>query len=134
VILDKLIIHAPEMIDKAICATAFDVAANAIAKAKVDTGAMKASIFIKTSKGSDISEAEQATNYMNPDAEFSDPTPGKPPLMHAYIAPGVNYAFYQEFGKPSQPNYTYRPFLTPAMEKAEEKFEKYMKKIFGELK
>jgi len=129
-VLQRLIKVSPEMVDKAIRATAFDVAANAINLAKVATGAMRASIFVKTSKGSDVSQAEQAANYMNPNTEFSDPTPGNPPLMTAYVAPGVNYAVFQEFGKPSQPNYPYKPFMTPAIENADRKFEEYLKKVF----
>jgi hypothetical protein len=45
--LDQLIKDAPEMVDKAIRATAFSVEASAKMLAAVDTGAMRASIFTK---------------------------------------------------------------------------------------
>jgi HK97 gp10 family phage protein len=49
--------------------------------------------------------------------------------MTAYVAPGVNYAYFQEFGTSKMAAH---PFLTPAVEKADEDFEKYMKQIFAE--
>ena len=43
--LEELVIKFPDMVDKAIRATAFDVEGNAKSMAAVDTGAMRASIF-----------------------------------------------------------------------------------------
>ena len=121
--LRELIQKAPDMVDEAIRATAFDVEAQAKALAAVDTGAMRSSIFTKTSKGSN------APSSLPGDVEFVDPTPGDPEKMKAYIAPGVEYAGFVEFGTSKQ---AAQPFLTPAIENADEKFEKYIKKVFGE--
>lgn len=132
-VLQRLIRECPEMVDKAIRATAFDVEAQAKDNAAVDTGAMRASIFTKTSKSSGYDAAAGAAEGANPGVEVNDPTPGDPPLMTAYVAPGVNYAMYVEFGLPNNENYPQQPFMTPAIENAEEKFTQYMKEVFGEL-
>jgi hypothetical protein len=143
VILDKLITHAPEMIDKAIRATAFDVEAKAKSLAAVDTGAMRASIFTSTHEESGFDAAGERVIGRNAMVEPVDPTPGKPPLMHAYVAPGVEYAAAVEFGRSRSVsvmgetidvNIAAQPFLTPAVEKAGESFEKHIKKVFGEIK
>jgi HK97 gp10 family phage protein len=120
--LDALISESPVKVDKAVRATAFDVQGVAVSLAAVDTGAMRASIFVKTHGGG---EQPQALG----DAEVSDPTPGNPPLMTAYIAPGVNYAGYVEFGTSRQ---AAQPFMTPAVEAAEDKFIQHIKAIFDE--
>jgi HK97 gp10 family phage protein len=128
--LDLLVAQFPTMVDKAIRATAFDVAGNAAGPGiAVDTGAMRASIFTKTHQGSNYSDAASAAQSLRPEAEIDDPTPTDCPLMTAYIAPGVNYAYFQEFGTSKMAAH---PFLTPAIEKADEDFEKYMKQVFAE--
>jgi HK97 gp10 family phage protein len=121
--LDELIAKSPEMVDKAIRSTTFDVEGNAKSAAAVDTGAMKASIFTKTSKGSNMPSSVPG------DAELNDPTPDTPPLMTAYVAPGVNYAAYVEFGTSKM---AAQPFMTPAVEKADAAFIRYMQQIFGD--
>jgi HK97 gp10 family phage protein len=120
--LDALIAESPVKVDKAVRATAFDVQGIAVSLAAVDTGAMRASIFVKTHGGG------QEPNALG-DAEVSDPTPGDPPLMTAYVAPGVNYAGYVEFGTPRM---AAQPFMTPAVEAAEDKFIQHIKDIFNE--
>ena len=127
--LDELVAKFPTMVDKAIRATAFDVGANARANAAVDTGAMKASIFTKTHFGSNFQDAGGEALGRNNEVEIDDPTPTDCPLMTAYIAPGVNYAYFQEFGTDRMAAH---PFLTPAIEKADADFEKYMKQIFAD--
>jgi HK97 gp10 family phage protein len=120
--LDTLIAESPVKVDKAVRATAFDVQGIAVSLAAVDTGAMRASIFVKTHGGG------QEPNALG-DAEVSDPTPGDPPLMTAYVAPGVNYAGYVEFGTDRM---AAQPFMTPAVEAAEDKFIQHIKDIFNE--
>lgn len=122
-VLDKLIKESPEMVDKAIRMTAFDIEAIAKSLAAVDTGAMRDSIFTKTSMGSNMPSSVIG------DRELHDPTPGEPPLMTAYIAPSVNYAYWVEFGTGKM---AAQPFMTPAVEKADESFAKHMKQIFEE--
>lgn len=128
--LDALIAKSPEMVDKAIVATAFDVAGLAAEFAPLQTGALKASIFVKTHSSNGFSAAESAASGMNPEAEIHDPTPDTPPLMTAYVAPGMNYAAYQEFGTSRMPAH---PFLTPAVETADDFFIYEIKKIFDEV-
>jgi hypothetical protein len=125
--LDALIAESPVKVDKAVRATAFDVQGIAVSLAAVDTGAMRASIFVKTHGGG------QEPNALG-DAEVSDPTPGDPPLMTAYVAPGVNYAGYVEFGHhaPDRTFISGQPFMTPAVEAAEDKFIQHIKDIFNE--
>lgn len=122
-VLDRLIAKSPEMMDKAVRATAFDVEGVAKQGAAVDTGAMRASIFTKTHQGSNMPAGVPG------DAELSDPTPGTPPLMTAYVAPGVNYAYWVEFGTTRM---SAQPFLTPAVEKADEFFITHLKQIFAD--
>jgi HK97 gp10 family phage protein len=130
-VLDRLIKESPEMVDKAVRATAFGVEADAKMLAAVDTGAMRASIFTVTSKSNGFGAASSAASSKRPDAEINDPTPGKPPLMTAYVAPGVNYAYYVEFGTGKM---AAQPFMTPAVEKADDNFSKNIQEIFGEFK
>lgn len=126
--LDQLIKDSPEMVDKAIRATAFDATRMAQNLAPYDTGALKASIFTSTSKESGFGAAMSAAEAKNPDVEINDPTPpGKPPLMTAYVAPGVNYAYWIEFGTGVM---SAQPFLTTAIEPAAETFVAYMKEVF----
>jgi hypothetical protein len=83
--LDALVIKFPEMVDKAIRATAFDVAGNAAGPGiAIDTGAMRASIFTKTHNGSNYADASSAAQSLRPGVEINDPTPATPPLMTAY--------------------------------------------------
>jgi HK97 gp10 family phage protein len=125
--LDQLIKDAPEMVDKAIRATAFSVEASAKMLAAVDTGAMRASIFTKTSRSNGFDAAGEGVIGKNAMVEPMDPTPTDCPLMTAYVAPGVNYAYWVEFGTGKM---AARPFLTPAVEKANETFVKQMQEVF----
>jgi HK97 gp10 family phage protein len=127
--LDQLVAQFPTMVDKAIRATAFDLTGNTRFLAPYDTGALQASIFTKTHFGSNFQDAGGEALGHNSEVEIDDPTPTDCPLMTAYIAPGVNYAYFQEFGTGRMAAH---PFLTPAIEKADEDFEKYMKQIFAE--
>ena len=134
-LLDELIEHSENMVDQAIRATAFEVAAIATSLAAVDTGAMRASIFVRTSDSNGFDQAKMEAEAMNPGSSAHDPTPtGSIKKGTAMIAPGMEYSAFVEFGlgQPAQ------PFLTPAMEKAEGAFVKYLKETFldpdGELK
>ena len=127
--LDLLVAQFPTMVDKAIRATAFDVQGNAQSMAAVDTGAMRASIFTKTHSSNGFEDAGGEALGHNNEVEIDDPTPTDCPLMTAYIAPGVNYAYFQEFGTSKMAAH---PFMTPAIEKADEDFDKYMKQVFAE--
>ena len=127
--LRELIEKSPEKVDAAIRETAFDAEAIAKANAAVDTGAMRASIFTKTSQGDNYGEAENDALEHNPDVTTLDPTPGVPPLMTAYVAPGVKYAGFVEFGTSKM---AAQPFMTPAIEKAEESFARHIAEQFNE--
>ena len=127
--LDALIRDVPELVDKAIRATAFDVEGVAKSLAAVDTGAMKASIFTKTHSSNGFDNASGAAGGLNPDTGIHDPTPSECPLMTAYVAPGVDYAYWQEFGTGKM---SAQPFLTPAIEKADGQFIGHIKQILNE--
>jgi HK97 gp10 family phage protein len=129
--LKELVKASPDFVDEAVRATAFEVEGIAKSKARWITGAMRASIFTKTSKSTNMAEALAAALGKNPASSPEDPTPGHPEKMHAYIAPGVYYAKFVEFGTKRK---AARPFLTPAVEKAAEIMEKHLKRIFGDFK
>lgn len=131
--LDELIANGPELVDKAIRATAFEVQgiAEGLIQAQdaIDTGATLNSGFTKTSKGSSFDTAAGKASGLRPDAEMVDGTPGDAKLMQAYISFATNYAIFIELGTHKMGA---RPFLGPATEKADEIFEKNIKRVFGE--
>lgn len=97
-------------VDQAVRKAAFDLAAHAKDLAPVDTGALKNSIWVLTSKDSTYGEALQAALARNPKAQAVSP-PAVPPPGTAYVGAGVHYAVYVEYGTRRM---AARPFMRPA--------------------
>jgi HK97 gp10 family phage protein len=129
-VLNRLIDENPKIVDKAIRSTAFDVERLSKRNAPWLTGALKNSIFTKTSQGSGFSQAASDASGKRPGVKLADPTPDCQ-LMEAYIAVGVNYGYFVEFGTGRM---SARPFMRPAAEEAPKMFQEYMVQYYGEFK
>lgn len=110
--------HLPEMIDalhqaagQVVKKTCFDIEARAKTAAPVDTGALKNSVYTVTSDSSDYS----AGGLPQVPAPADDQT--------GYVAVGMSYGIYQEYGTSHMPA---QPYLTPAAEGVRPAFEQAM--------
>ena len=111
--------HWPQAIDifdhvlgQVVRKAAFDIQAESASRAPVDTGFLKNSIYVVTSKSSDYGSGG-GTNLLPPvEAPLDDKT--------AYIAVGAKYGIYPEMGTVHMPA---RPYLGPAVEAVRPGFE-----------
>lgn len=128
--LDRLRKRLEPELSKAVRAIAFAIEAEAKVRAAVDTGAMRASIYVETVNKSGQQKAHG-------DAERKYPGPGKrtkkrrgpvpwikssPPAFHkleAIVVVGVEYGKHVEFGTHRMPA---RPFLIPAARSLKQAF------------
>ena len=110
--LEKLLKEAPEKVDTAVRATAFQVQAIAQSLSPVATGANRNSIYTKTSKG----------NAGSP-GELGDVLPAAS-VGVAYVGPSMEYSAFLEYGTSRMPA---RPYLTPAAEQAHNLFDAQIK-------
>ncbi len=115
-ILPEVALRMEEALDDIIRKSAFDIEARAKAKAPVQFGFLKSSIYVRTHHESTYGDAGQegdGTGVMLPEVE-------QPEKHHAVIAVGANYGIYQEFGTVHMPAH---PYLTPAAEEVRPEFE-----------
>lgn len=111
--LDRLLATMPEKRDEFVRAVAFRVQGRAQEIAPVLTGALKNSIFTKTTRYNGYGEAVMAALGSNVKASISDdPTPMAQTGV-AYVAPAVEYAYWVEFGTSRRAAH---PYLLPALE------------------
>lgn len=91
-----------------------------------DTGAMKVSVSVVTSLGSDYAANVAEAAALNPAAAFADEIQLSGPQDAAVQVP-VDYAGYVEFGGagPAQ------PFMTPAVESVAADAESIARELFG---
>lgn len=116
-IAEKLDKALDELVKKA----AFDIQAQAQAKAPVDTGFLKNSIYVKTPHESTYGDAQEpeAGQTLLPEVE--------PPKKHeAVVAVGANYGVYVEFGSVHGPA---QPYLSPAVAQVEPMFLVALEKL-----
>lgn len=97
---------------------AFDIEAAAKAQAPVDTGALKNSIYTVTSDSSDYSGGDMP----QVDTPANDHT--------AYVAVGMSYGIYQEYGTSHMPA---QPYMTPAVEGVRPSFIAAMSAVESKL-
>jgi HK97 gp10 family phage protein len=108
----------PRAIGQAVRKIAFDIQAQAMADAPVDTGNLKASIYTKTSEGNNY-PGNADTNIIDDQVPEADETT-------AYVAVAASYAIYVEMGTRYAPA---QPFLGPAVAKYASTFESVMTKF-----
>lgn len=112
--LESLIRAAPEQLDAAVRATAFGVQAIAQDLSPYETGANRASIYAKTSKG--ISGTPGDLGDILPDVGIGE----------AVIGPSMTYSAFLEYGTSRMGA---RPYLTPAAEQAQRLFAANVKLV-----
>jgi HK97 gp10 family phage protein len=112
--LEQLARTAPEQIDAAVRATAFGVQAIAQSLSPVNTGANRASIYAKTSKGTSGTPG-------NAGDVLPDVSQGQ-----AVVGPSMEYSAFLEFGTSRMGA---RPYLVPAAEQAQRLFQENVKLV-----
>ena len=112
--LDRLIQTAPEQIDAAVRATAFQVQGIAQMLSPVLTGANRSSIYTKTSKGTQGSPGDLGD--VLPDVD----------ICEAVVGPSMEYSAFLEYGTSRM---AARPYLTPAAEQAPRLFAANIKLV-----
>lgn len=104
---------------------AFDVEREAKQNAPVDTGALKASIYVSTKGKSDYAKASADAKAIQPKAEIF-PEEKAQEELEAIIGVGVDYGEAVEHGTTRQ---RAQPYMTPAVEKIRPQFEKAVEKV-----
>lgn len=108
-------------LDEAVRKAAFDIQGKAQAKAPVDTGFLKNSVYVVTHNEStyhDVQEPEEGQELL--------PEVGTPKEHEAVIAVGASYGVYVEFGSEHGPA---QPYLTPAAEEVRPQFTAALEKM-----
>lgn len=113
--LNQIIRNLPGNTEQYVRAIAFNVEAKAKTLAPIDTGALRASIYTRTSKQDNTPQAHSAAKAQRPDAKLVE-LPAPPNQTTAHVGPGVAYALEQEFGSAT---HGAQPFLTPAVREVE---------------
>lgn len=100
-------------VDKCVRTAAFHIQARASDNAPIDTGFLKASIYVVTKRSNGYNAAADAALEENPFGTLLPPLdqPTRPAL--AYVAVGANYGLYVELGTSHMAAI---PYLTPAAE------------------
>lgn len=122
-ILDKLIKDCDGNVSEAIMKAAFMVEGRAKIKAPVDTGALRASIYVSMKRGSKGNEAMAAARARRPEA-ITTPLPTPHNELTAYIGPSVSYAQEVEMGGSTRSG---TPYLQPALRETESDIKKLLK-------
>lgn len=111
---------------RAVRKAAFDIQADAMRGAPVDTGFLKNSIYVVTEGSSNYERATIRAGKKSGGAEMLPEVDPPPDKMTAYIAVGADYGVYVEFGTV---NMAAQPYLTPAAEWVRPQFIAALKEI-----
>lgn len=123
-VLDDLIKHVGGDVAEAVAKTAFAVEARAKVKAPVDTGALRASIYVSTKGGSRFSKARSAAAALRPNTGINElPVPSDDHT--AYVGPSVEYGAAVEMGSARRAG---TPYLLPAVRETEREFREFLAK------
>lgn len=114
--------------------TAFDIESWAKSLAAVDTGAMRASIYVVTSTSSGYSAAigkaqSRSLKHRGDVGEYFNDIDMPKSDQEAWIVVGVFYAFFIEYGTV---NMGARPFFYPAVLRATRSFQEALRKTLKE--
>lgn len=107
-----------QTINKLVRAAAFKIERGAKQRAAVDTGAMRASIYVRTEDTSDYGKTGLKALGRNKDV-FLFPEVEQPTHNEALIAVGVSYGIFVEYGTSKM---AAQPFMTPAYEAERQPF------------
>ena len=108
--LDRLIRQLPGAVDDNIRAIAFEIEKKAKVIAPKDTGALRASIYTRTSRDNGYAQADAEAHEKNPVVSTHElPEPGQ---HAAVVGPSVSYAIDVELGTARR---AATPYLTPAV-------------------
>lgn len=121
-ILDKLIKSVDGNVTEAVMKAAFMVEGRAKLKSPVDTGALKASIYVSMKRGSKGNEAMAAARARRPEA-ITTPLPTPRDELTAYIGPSVEYGQEVELGSSTRSG---TPYLQPALRETEADIKKLL--------
>lgn len=114
-VLDSLIKHLDGNITEAVASAAHMVEGRAKVKAPVDTGALRASIYVSMKRGSKASEAMAAAKARRPDANVNA-LPEPRDNFTAHVGPSVEYGQEVEMGSSTRGG---TPYLGPALRQTE---------------
>lgn len=121
-VLDAIIKNLDGNVTNAVAKAAFAVEGRAKIKAPVDTGALRASIYVSMKRGGKGNEAMSAARARRPEAKVQAlPTPHDEHV--AYIGPSVEYAQEVEMGGHGRAG---RPYLQPALRETEAEFRELL--------
>lgn len=129
--LTELMRKSPKKADRAVRRTAFAISTDAKIFAPVDTGALRNSIHVVTSMGSEAEMALDMANSLRPGSVGGmAPSLAGNELGRAFIGVGVEYGIYVEFGTKNTGS---QPFLIPAVEQNEQTLIDNVKAEFATL-
>lgn len=130
----NLLPHVPgalnEAISKAVRKAAFDIQARAAQMAPVDTGFLKASIYVVTHDDSTYDAAGDRAAGRNSEADMLPEVSTPPDDRTAYVAVGASYGVYVELGTRNAPA---QPYLLPAAEIVKPQYLAALRGLEGEL-
>lgn len=109
----------PDAVIPIVQATAQAIKAGAQARARVDTGAMRASIYVSTGRQSDYDAAVQEAKALDPDVRIvPEQRPPTDDGTTAIVGVAASHGAHVEFGTPAQ------PFVIPAVEDVRPTFKR----------
>jgi hypothetical protein len=121
-VLDRLIKRLNGNVTDAVAKTAFAVEGRAKIKAPVDTGALRASIYVSMKRGSKGNEAMAAARARRPEA-IIEGLPVPRDEHTAYVGPSVEYGASVELGSARRAG---TPYLQPAVRETEREFRQFL--------
>jgi HK97 gp10 family phage protein len=123
--LNQILQRLPGNLDQNIRAVAFAIEAKAKVKAPFETGALRSSIYTRTSKKA-YSNGKPLVGL--PDVQGNPPREElpRPKAGEAVIGPSVEYGIYQELGTGRM---TARPYLGPAVNSSADELERAMANV-----
>jgi len=123
--LDRIAANLKPKRNKIIRETALRVEDKAKQSAPFEIGALRASGYVKTDKGSGYASAAAAAQGLRPEARIA-PEPKLRNPGDAIVGFSVEYALYQELGTKKMGA---QPYLVPAVESERARFDKRMKEL-----
>lgn len=125
-LLPEIAAQIDEAASKVVKKTAFDLQAQAQARAPVDTGFLKNSIYVEMQETSTYGQVQDPEGDQTLLPEVERPHE----RTTAIVAVAANYGVYVEYGTSHAPA---QPYLTPAAENVKPEFERAMDKVLAAM-